>query len=84
MAISVMEDGGFSVTGKDSIELFRLLSLRSALRLEMKGMKMSRGVSASTILKREYGITGQRKTQLPKLDALIEEKGEAHLSKHNQ
>jgi hypothetical protein len=44
---------GFIAYTKDNINLFRLLSLRSALKLEIVGMKR-RGRSAYSIIKEEF------------------------------
>ena len=42
------------------IEAFRLLALKSALRLEIAGMKRSRGPSACAIIKSEFGLKGNK------------------------
>ena len=39
----------------DDIVLFAIIALESALRLEVKGMKMSMGRSAYAIVKARYG-----------------------------
>lgn len=62
------------ITGEDNIERFRLITLRGALRLEMKGLKRSKG-SVSHILKESYGITGSKKKQLEALNHLLGDKG---------
>jgi len=64
---------GIALTTPAQIALYRLLSLRGALRLEIAGMKHSRGFSACATLKAEYGITGSRKEQLVKLEKRIQE-----------
>ena len=58
-----------ALTTTDQIETFRLITLRSALKLEIKGMKMSRGQSAYKILK-DMGFTGSRQAVL---DQVIDE-----------
>jgi hypothetical protein len=58
--------GGTSFTG-EHIGLFRLLTMRSALRLEMLGMKHSRG-SVYALVKREFGFTGNRAKVLAQLE----------------
>ena len=58
---------------KENINLFRLLSLRSALKLEIVGMKR-RGRSAYSIIKEEFGLTGNKKSVLSDLEQLIEQK----------
>lgn len=42
-----------TITGKDNIDFARLLTLRVGLKLEARGMKMSRGRSALSILRSE-------------------------------
>lgn len=50
----------------------RLCTIRSALKLEMLGMKRSRSPSAYVIAKRDLGITGNRANVLEQLELLIE------------
>jgi hypothetical protein len=57
------------ITGKDNIELFRLMTLRQGLKLELQGIKVSRGVSILKILKK-MGYTGTRAQILAQLDEL--------------
>ncbi len=54
----------------EQIARFALLSLRGRLRLECLGMK-SRGASAASILKRQYGYKGSNAAILAKLNADI-------------
>jgi hypothetical protein len=65
-------EGGFSITGKDSIALWRLLTLRQGIKLEGKGMKMSRGRSCLAIVKSEFGWKGNRAKILALLEAEID------------
>lgn len=53
------------------IEAARLLTLRSMLKLEMKGMSKSRGPTAYSTLK-SMGFTGTRDAVLKELDAIRE------------
>ena len=57
------------ITGKENIELFRLMTLRQGLKLEMSGLKVSRGVSIVKILKK-MGYTGTRQQVLAQLDEI--------------
>jgi len=61
------------ITGKDSMQDFRLLTLRSALRLEVQGMKR-RGRSAYAIVKEEFGLKGNKQKVLDALNKIIHEK----------
>ena len=56
----------------EHIELYRILSLRSALKLECLGMKR-RGQSAYSIVKSEFGFKGNKKSVLAQLEQIIEE-----------
>ena len=64
-------EAGTVVTGKH-IELYRLLALRGALRLEIAGMRR-RGRSVASILKQEFGFKGNRQSMLSQLQQKIEE-----------
>jgi len=55
------------ITGKANIELFRLMTLRQGLKLELLGMNVSRGVSILKILK-GMGYKGTRQQILAQLD----------------
>ena len=52
------------ISGKEEVNAFRLLSLKSALSLECKGLKMSRGRSAFSIIKDEFGFKGNKEKVL--------------------
>lgn len=58
------------------IELFHLASQRAALKLEMMGLKHSRG-SVYAHLKRVHGWKGNKQKVYDQLDTLIKEKEEA-------
>jgi len=54
-----------------AIELYRLATLRAALRLEIFGLGR-RGQSAYAILKQELGVKGSRESVLAQVNAIIE------------
>jgi hypothetical protein len=56
---------------QEQIAMYRLLTLRQALKLEIKGMKMSRGRSAYSIIKSELGLKGSRETVFKELSILL-------------
>jgi hypothetical protein len=58
----------------EKIEAFRLLALKGALSLEVKGLKR-RGRSALSIVKAEFGLKGTAKTVLPQFEAILRERG---------
>ena len=57
---------------KEKIDLFRFLSLRSALKLECLGMSR-RGQSAYSIVKAEFGLKGNKKSVLEQMEQIIKE-----------
>ena len=59
----------------EEIEFFRLRALRSALKLEILGMKR-RGRSAYSIIKQEFGFKGSRNKVLRELNTLITTKAQ--------
>ena len=48
------------INNKVDIDNFRILTLIQGLKLEMKGLKMSRGKSCYQIIKNEFGLKGSR------------------------
>ena len=52
------------------IDEMRFLALRSALKLELLGMKSSRSPSAYVLLKRDYGLKGNREKVLKKANEI--------------
>jgi hypothetical protein len=69
MPIETMQ-GGTIFTGK-GLDLFRLVALKSALRLESHGMRAGRGVNARKLAKQE---TGLKTNDYAKLIAAVEAK----------
>ena len=61
-----------ALTTPDQIARYRLATLRAALRLEILGMKRSRGPSAYAILKTE-GFTGTRADILEQINKQLEQ-----------
>jgi len=65
------------IVGKEKIDLYRLCVLRSALKLEIVGLKAKTGTSAYTIIRKELGILGNKKFVLEKLNEVIAQKKQA-------
>ena len=55
-----------------AIDRFRVRTLRSALKLELLGMNR-RGRSVYSIIKEEFGFTGNKKKVLEQLNTYIKE-----------
>jgi len=66
---------GTMITG-EAIPIYRLHVLRSGIELEGKGMKVSRGRSCLSIVKKEFGWKGNREKILGMLNAEIERRAE--------
>ena len=66
-----MEDG-ITIDTPHGIHMYRLFVLRSALKLEIKGLRMSRGATAYSVVKREFGFKGTREAVYTQLCEHIE------------
>lgn len=62
-----------NITTQHEFDIFRILQLRAALRLECAGMRHSSGRSVCPIVKKMFGWKGNKEAILEKLCALIEE-----------
>jgi hypothetical protein len=56
----------------EKIALYQMLVLRSALKLEMRGLKMSRGRTAYSAIKQIFNIKGSRQKVLDTFNEIIE------------
>ena len=63
--------GGFMCAGRDSVNLYRLLSIRKMCEMRLLGLR-SRGPSPFTVIKRELGFRGNNEKVLAQLNAYIE------------
>jgi len=59
------------ITGKENINIFRLLTLKSALKLEILGMKR-RGKSVYSIIKKEFDFKGNKQSVFNQFEQFIE------------
>ena len=60
------------LTTPAQIATYRLAALRTGLRLELKGMRVSKGPTAYSILRKEYGYKGKREAVLAQVTADVE------------
>ena len=61
-----------SIHEPEHIENFRILLLRAALKLEITGLRRSRGLSSAySQIKREFGFKGSKVKVLEQLDTYI-------------
>jgi hypothetical protein len=69
--IEVHEGGGFCITG-EHIPLYRLMVMASGLKLEVKGLRMTRGRTCYAMAKSELGFKGNKVKVLAQLEDHIE------------
>ncbi len=59
----------------EAIQAYRLLVLRSGLKLEIKGIRMSRGKSVYGIIKQEFKLKGSRDSVLAQFEEILRMRG---------
>ncbi len=74
MAIQFFGNGGSIVTGQKDIGNARLITMRVGMRLEAKGIKMSKGRSLLAQVKDEFGLKGSRQTVYAAFSKLVEQR----------
>ena len=65
------QDGLIVLKTPEAINAFRVLALKSALSMEIQGLKR-RGRSVYSIVKEEFGFKGNRQKVLAQLEEYIE------------
>ena len=63
---------GMIIDKPEQIELWQMLVLRSSLKLEMLGLKMSRGKTAYSAIKKEYNLKGSKQRVWDTFKLMIE------------
>lgn len=63
-----------------AIDDYRMRVLLSGLKLETKGMQISRGRSCYSIIKQEFGLKGNKQRVLEQFTAIVSEKLNANVS----
>jgi hypothetical protein len=71
MSIEVLKSGSIGITGKESIALYRLMTLRRGILMEAKGIRLTRGRTCLSIVKSEFGWKGNRDEILVLLESEI-------------
>lgn len=61
-----------SFVGPESVNLFRLMTMIRGLRVELRGMRLTRGVSCYAMAKKEFGLKGNKEKVLAQLEAVLE------------
>lgn len=73
--IEVHDNGGITIDG-EHIEVYRMLTLRRGLMLEVQtGMKLSHGRSCYAIIKSEFGLKGNKENVLRQFEAMLTNAG---------
>jgi hypothetical protein len=70
----ILPNGTTVLRGETDVQAARLLVLKSALKLEIKGLGR-RGRSAYSIIKGEFGLRGNKQKVLEQFEKLLREKG---------
>jgi hypothetical protein len=75
MSIEVDKYGSIAITGAESIAFYRLMTLKRGIEMEAKGMRLTRGRTCLSIVKKEFGWKGNRDKILALLDEEIALRG---------
>jgi hypothetical protein len=67
-------DMGFMLQGEDQMGA-RLLTMRAGLQLELKGLRMSRGVSCYALVKQETGLKGSKQKVYDQFEVMLKQAG---------
>ena len=51
--------GGTGFIGPSAVNIFRMITLANGLKMEIKGLKVSRGVNCFALIKKEYGLSAK-------------------------
>ena len=79
---TTMRDGTIVISTPEGIELFQLIRLNTALKLEMMGLKHSQG-SVYAHIKRTYNFKGNKQTVLNQLTDFISHKDKEFKEKYH-
>ena len=66
---------GFTLQGEDQMLGARLLTMRAGLKLELKGLQMTRGVSCYALVKQETGLKGSKQKVYDQFEVMLKEAG---------
>ena len=61
------------ITNPNHIELYQMMVQKQALKLEIYGMKLSRGRTAYALIKEIYGLKGSKQRVLEQFTKIIED-----------
>lgn len=72
LTVQSIPGGGHLIAGKENVDRARVLILRSALKLEILGLRHSRG-SVYALIKAEFGFKGNKQKVLDQLNKWIDD-----------
>ena len=59
----------------EQIQMARYLTMRSGLKLEIQGMRLTRGLSCYKLIKDTFGLKGNKQKVLDQFEDLLREAG---------
>jgi len=73
LTIKVTKDGTpYAFDGPQAVDFFRMNTLLQGMKFELKtGMKMTRGPSCFTLVKKEYGLKGSKEKLIEQFEKLV-------------
>ena len=75
--ITTGASGSIMMDGPDAVEVYRLATLISALKLQKAGIRMSSRIpQATTICRKQYGLKGSIDKLTPQVEKLLAEQKE--------
>jgi hypothetical protein len=70
--ITTGASGSIMMDGPDAVEVYRLATLISALKLQKAGIRMSSRIpQATTICRKQYGLKGSIDKLIPQVEKLL-------------
>jgi len=65
----------FTLDTPEKIQMAKYLTMRSGLQLEIKGMRLTRGLSCYKMIKDRFGLKGNKQKVLDQFEDLLREAG---------
>lgn len=66
-------DHGVGFVGPKAVNLYRMQTILQGLKMEQRGMRLTRGPKCSTIVRREYGLKGKHPALIEQFEQLLAE-----------
>ena len=66
---------GLMLDKPEQIQMARYLTMRSGLKLEIQGMRLTRGVSCYKLIKDTFGLKGSKQKVLDQFEDLLRKAG---------